>query len=181
MRSSIIAINSLRPSDTYMRQYNIPTLVQIMACRLFGAKPLSEPMLPYSQLDPKELISLKLYLKFRSFHSRKCTWKCHLRNGNYLALASLAIKAAILRWQNINWYDFDRVCVRGWDLFIPKSIKLKFWCNFCQTFPKSWECQSNNNMNKWAIVNVKLQSKLLWNEDCYDGDNMVNITPKRTT
>ena len=25
-----------------------------MACYLFGAKPLSEPMLPYCQLDPKE-------------------------------------------------------------------------------------------------------------------------------
>ena len=29
-----------------------PSLVQIMACRLDGAKPLSEPMLEYCQLDP---------------------------------------------------------------------------------------------------------------------------------
>ena len=28
------------------------TLVQIMACRLFGAKPLPEPMLTYCLLDP---------------------------------------------------------------------------------------------------------------------------------
>ena len=49
--------NSLGPSDAYMRLYNIPTLVQIMACRLFGAKPLFEPMLPYCQLDPKEQTS----------------------------------------------------------------------------------------------------------------------------
>ena len=40
-----ILVNSLRPSDAYMRQQDKPTLVQIMACRLFGAKPLSEPML----------------------------------------------------------------------------------------------------------------------------------------
>ena len=32
-----------------------PSLVQIMACRLVGAKPLSEPMLEYSKLDPKEI------------------------------------------------------------------------------------------------------------------------------
>ena len=38
---------SLRPSDAYMRQKPNPSLVQIMACRLFGAKPLSEPMLEY--------------------------------------------------------------------------------------------------------------------------------------
>ena len=44
-------INSLRPCDAYMRQYHIPTLLQIMACRLIDAKPLSEPVLPYCQLD----------------------------------------------------------------------------------------------------------------------------------
>ena len=65
-----LCFNSLRPSNAYMRQYNIPTLLQIMACRLCGAKPFSETMLPYCQLDPKEHISVKLYLKFKSFHSR---------------------------------------------------------------------------------------------------------------
>ena len=38
-----------------------------MACQLFRAKPLSEPMLPHHQLDPKEHISEKLYLKFKGF------------------------------------------------------------------------------------------------------------------
>ena len=38
-----------------------------MVCRLFGAESLSEPMLPYCQLDPKEHISVKFYLKFKSF------------------------------------------------------------------------------------------------------------------
>ena len=40
-------LNSLRPSDAYMRRWTGSSLVQIMACRLFGAKPLSEPMLEY--------------------------------------------------------------------------------------------------------------------------------------
>ena len=34
-----------------------------MACHLFGAKPLSEPMLLYCQLDHKEHISVEFYLK----------------------------------------------------------------------------------------------------------------------
>ena len=38
-------VNSLRPSDAYMRQQNIPSLIQIMACRLVGAKPSSEPIM----------------------------------------------------------------------------------------------------------------------------------------
>ena len=46
-----------------------------MACRLFGAKPLSEPMLLYCQLDPNKHISVKSYLKFKSFHPRKCTFE----------------------------------------------------------------------------------------------------------
>ena len=45
-------LNPLRPSDAYMHRWNGSSLVQIMACRLFGAKPLSEPMLGYCWLDP---------------------------------------------------------------------------------------------------------------------------------
>ena len=39
-----------------------------MACRLFGAKPLSEPMLDYWQLDPWEEISLKFESKYKTIH-----------------------------------------------------------------------------------------------------------------
>ena len=40
-------INSSPPSAAYMRQWTGSALVQIMACRLFDAKPLSEPMLDF--------------------------------------------------------------------------------------------------------------------------------------
>ena len=33
------------PSAAYMRQWTGPSSVQVMACRLFGAKPLPEPMM----------------------------------------------------------------------------------------------------------------------------------------
>ena len=82
-------VNWLRPSDTYMNENNIPTLFQIMACHLFGTKPSSEPKLQYCQLDPKEHISAKFYLKFKCFHSRKCTWTCRLQNGSHFVLASM--------------------------------------------------------------------------------------------
>ena len=68
LRSQLLfLLNSLRPSDAYMRQYYIPTLVQIMACRLFDAKPLSGPMLPHCQWDPKEHMSVIFYSKFKVF------------------------------------------------------------------------------------------------------------------
>ena len=56
-------VNSSPPSAAYMRRWTGSALVQIMACRLDGAKPLSEPMLTYCELDPKEHISMKFYLE----------------------------------------------------------------------------------------------------------------------
>ena len=53
-------INSPPPSAAYMRRWNGSALVQVMACRLSGAKPLPEPMLPYCQLDPWEQTSVKV-------------------------------------------------------------------------------------------------------------------------
>ena len=47
---ALCVLNLLRPSDAYMRQQTKPSLVQIMACRLVGAKSLSEPTLVYCQL-----------------------------------------------------------------------------------------------------------------------------------
>ena len=82
--ASLKLFNSLRPSNAYMCHRPIPSLVQLMACRLFSTeKPLFEPMLPYCQLDPKEYISVKFYSKFKSSHSQKCIWKCHLENGDH--------------------------------------------------------------------------------------------------
>ena len=49
----------ITPSAAYMRQWIVSALVQIMACGLYGAKPLSEPMLDYYQLDPWEESSVK--------------------------------------------------------------------------------------------------------------------------
>ena len=43
----LYGINSSPPSVTYMRRWTGSALVQIMACRLVGTKPLSEPMLEY--------------------------------------------------------------------------------------------------------------------------------------
>ena len=56
-----------------------------MASRLFGAQPLSEPMLAHCQLHHEEHIPVKFYLKFKSFHLMKCTWMCRLWNDSHLS------------------------------------------------------------------------------------------------
>ena len=52
-------MNSSPPSAAYMSQWIRSALVQIMAWHLFSAKPLSEPMLGYCQLDPWQQTSVK--------------------------------------------------------------------------------------------------------------------------
>ena len=66
-----------------MRQWIGLIMVQIMACCLFGTKPLSEPMLGYYQLDHKEQTSVKFWSKYKTFHSRKHIWKYWLWNGEH--------------------------------------------------------------------------------------------------
>ena len=55
---NIREINSFPHSAAYMRQWIGSALVQIMACRLFGAEPLSKHSLGYCQLDPQEQTSV---------------------------------------------------------------------------------------------------------------------------
>ena len=70
--------HSSPPSVAYMSQWTGPALVKVMACRLFGAKPLPEPMPVYCQLDSREQISVKFESEFYDFHLRNFIWKCRL-------------------------------------------------------------------------------------------------------
>ena len=85
-----VQLNSFPPRAAYMRRRTGSELVQIMACCLDGPKPLSEPMLPYYQLDPKEHISMKFYLKFKYFHAIKCIWTCRLWNGSHFVQGEMS-------------------------------------------------------------------------------------------
>ena len=49
-----LVLNSFPPSAAYMRHCIGSALLQIMACRLFGAKPLSKPMPGYCQLVKRQ-------------------------------------------------------------------------------------------------------------------------------
>ena len=55
-------------------------------------------MLPYCHLDSREHISVKFHLEFKSFHSRKCTWKCRLRNGGHFVSASVCLVVLRRHW-----------------------------------------------------------------------------------
>ena len=80
LRGSHYKINSFLPGDAWMRQWTGSSLVHIMPCHLFCAKPLPEPILAYCQLKSWEQISMKLELEFYHFHSWKYIWKGRLPN-----------------------------------------------------------------------------------------------------
>ena len=73
-------INSYPLSAVYMLQWTGSALVQVMAWRRTGDKPLPEPALIYCQLDHWQKLSVKIESKFQHFHSKKCVWICCLRN-----------------------------------------------------------------------------------------------------
>ena len=68
----------ISPSAAYMRQWIGSTLVRIMACCLFGVKPLSKPMLSYCQVDPNfSEISIKIQnISFVIMHLKISSAEC---------------------------------------------------------------------------------------------------------
>ena len=80
-----IYFNSSPPSVAYRHQWIRSALVQIMACRLFGTKPSSEPMLSYCHSDPKEQTAVKFLIKFYSWK-----WKYSLRNGSHFVQGEMS-------------------------------------------------------------------------------------------
>ena len=55
------------PIVAYMRRWTGSALVQAMACHLFGAKPLPEPMLAYCKIDPLGQILVKFESTYKTF------------------------------------------------------------------------------------------------------------------
>ena len=64
-------VNSSTPRVAYIHQWTGSSLVQIMACRLLGAKPFTESVLGYCELDFWEQISVKFESDFHQFSIKK--------------------------------------------------------------------------------------------------------------
>ena len=84
--------NSSPPSAAYMRQWIGSALAQIMACRLFGTKPLSKPILVYCHLTlRKKTFSETLFkrqnLSFTKMHMKisSAKWPPFCSGGDELS------------------------------------------------------------------------------------------------
>ena len=68
-------VNLLRLSDAYMCHQPRPSLVQVMAWCLFGAKSLSEPIALLLSIGPLETNFGEILIKIQNFSF----WKMHLK------------------------------------------------------------------------------------------------------
>ena len=80
-QNCIIYINLSPSSAAHMCQWTKFALAQVMACRLFCAKPLPEPMLDYCQLAPMNKIN-EILIKVHNFLFTKTHIKHRVRNDD---------------------------------------------------------------------------------------------------
>ena len=139
-------INLFPPSAAYMHQWIDPTLVQILACRLFGAKPLSKPILCYCQLDPEIRTSVKSLSKYKQFCSRKCIRNYRLWNGGHFVYGEISS---------------DSTChalVRSYMSYMPKyhDAAFRYESTFHHILIRCLSCTSNSvaNDNNWYSTEV---------------------------
>ena len=85
-----IIVNPSPSFVAYMRQLFRSALVQIMACRLFGAKLLSKPMLGYCQLDPWEQTSVKFESKYKTFVGENTIENVVCQNGSHFVQGGMS-------------------------------------------------------------------------------------------
>ena len=66
---------------------SIPLLVQIMACRLFLTKSLSEQIPGFLLIKPLGTHCSEIWLKYSNLHTRKCIWmyRLHIDSGHFVS------------------------------------------------------------------------------------------------
>ena len=74
-----------------------------MACRLFGDKPVSKPMLGYRQLGPNEQTSVIFNPNTKLSIHKKCIWKYRLRNGSHLVQEEMSSTSRACDWNPFRW------------------------------------------------------------------------------
>ena len=104
-----IGFNSPPPRATYMRQWIGSALVQIMACRLFSAKPLSKPMPCYVNLGLRNKLqwnfnqNTKLFIHRNASENIVCEMVAILSRRKWIKLPREG------RWQTTHafWYPLQ--------------------------------------------------------------------------
>ena len=106
-------VNSLRPSDAYMRQQCRLSLFQILACRLIDAKPLSEPTLVYCQINFSEIS-----MEIQTFSFKKMRLKSSSAEWQPSCLGLNVFKRVKLLVHTYHTLLMDRYNIKEWVILV---------------------------------------------------------------
>ena len=118
-------INSFTPSAAYMRQWTGSALAQIMACRLFGAKPLSKPVLGYCQLQKLQWVSIqdsKLFLHENASENIVCKIAAILSRGRWVKDAKQSAQSLMYNIPMIAVPLQTHTSIRAIPLFVTPCV-----------------------------------------------------------
>ena len=148
-------INPSPPSAACMRQWPGSALVQVMACRLFGAKPFPEPMLAFCQFDSREKKSVKFESEFSHFRSRKCIWNCRLPKWRPFCPGGMS--QSLHRIPDRNALYSTRRRWNNWLAFPVPSGYMNQWWHF-----NNWTLENRVqlNLNKIKVSFKKVNSQM---------------------
>ena len=73
-----------------MRQWIVSVLVQIMACRLLGARPLSKQCWVIANWALRNKLQWHFNQNKKTFHAWKCIWKYRLWNGGHFVQGEMS-------------------------------------------------------------------------------------------
>ena len=157
-------------------------LVQIMACRLFGTKPLSKPILGYCQLDPWEHQITKLFIPGNVSENIICEMAAILSRGRWVNVTSLlwlhcvsgvcstllhesSLNNCVLRWSHWTLYGRQACfkCHPRWHALlhnhgpVTRGLTMRFqtWLTIdcgCVIQTQIWRLLFNSEL--WAGCNV---------------------------
>ena len=120
-------VNSLRPRDAYMHHQLRPSLAQIMACRLFGTNPLSEPNAVLLSVGPLGTNFSEISIKIHTFSFKKM----HLKTSSVkwqpfclsLNVLKLTTEVAVTVQQSIKAVQCASCCeIVLWNLLVNVII-----------------------------------------------------------
>ena len=150
-------------------------LVQIMACHLCRAKPLSKPMLGYCQLDPYKQthfseILIKIYnFSFMKKHRKisSVKWRPYCPGEDKLNHCTLLVPYDIinlyhhrLRWLLIAWLTSSHYPIQGWPVTnktLRNIHKWNSWENANDLIHMSTVENSVSNSGQFVLASILLR------------------------
>ena len=121
---------SIRKAEIPTSYYQIISDPFVMACCLFGAKPLPLPLLIYCQLEHQKHLS-EIIKQFKHFHLRKCIWECCLQNDGHVCWSLCLLIPLVCAVHKIESKELWPLCPNAWKIIAFCDILMIYLCYTC--------------------------------------------------